>query len=155
MARAAALPGPGMTCMSGNRQFVDTNVLVYAHDVTAGDKHSRARALVEELWNAREGCLSVQVLQEFFVTTTRKIPKPLDAPAAARIIGDLAHWHVHAPTARDVLAAIEIHQRTGASFWDAMILRSAKELGCGTLHSEDLNPGQAYEGVRVRNPFLI
>lgn len=140
--------------MSGNRQFVDTNVLVYAYDVTAGDKHSLARVLMEELWTAREGCLSVQVLQEFFVTTTRKIPKPLDAPAAARIIGDLAHWHVHTPAAGDVLAAIEIHQRTGASFWDAMILRSAKELGCGTLHSGDLNPGQAYEGVRVSNPFL-
>jgi predicted nucleic acid-binding protein len=61
--------------MSGNRQFVDTNILVYAHDVTAGDKHSRARALVEELWDTRQGCLSVQVLQEFFVTTTRKIPR--------------------------------------------------------------------------------
>jgi len=76
--------------MSGNRQFVDTNVLVYAHDVTAGDKHTRARALVEELWETREGPLSVQVLQEFLVTTTRKIPRPLDAPAAARIIDDLA-----------------------------------------------------------------
>jgi predicted nucleic acid-binding protein len=140
--------------MSGNRQFVDTNVLVYAHDVTAGDKHSRARALVEELWETREGCLSVQVLQEFFVTTTRKIPKPLDVPAARRIIDDLAHWHMHAPAAGDVLGAIGIHQRTGASFWDAMILRSAKELGCQLLHSEDLNPGQQYEGVQVRNPFL-
>jgi predicted nucleic acid-binding protein len=126
--------------MSGNRQFVDTNVLVYAYDVTAGEKHSLARVLMEELWTAREGCLSVQVLQEFFVTTTRKISKPLDAPEAARIIGDLAHWHVHAPAAGDVLAAIEIHQRTRASFWDAMFLRSAKELGCGTLHSEDLTP---------------
>ena len=58
------------------------------------------------------------------------------------------------PAVGDVLAAIEIHQRTGASFWDAMILRSAKELGCGILHSEDLNPGQAYEGVQVCNPFL-
>ena len=66
--------------MSGNRQFVDTNILVYAHDVTAGDKHSRARALIEELWGTRQGCLSVQVLQELFVTTTRKIPKPLTAP---------------------------------------------------------------------------
>jgi predicted nucleic acid-binding protein len=140
--------------MSGNRQFVDTNVLVYAHDVTAGDKHSRARALVEELWKAREGCLSVQVMQEFFVTTTRKIPKPLNALAATGIIGDLAYWHVHAPAANDVLAAIEIRQRTGASFWDAMILRSAKELSCGILHSEDLNPDQAYEGVQVSNPFL-
>jgi hypothetical protein len=56
------------------------------------------------------------VLQEFIVTTTRKIPKPLDAPAAAQIIDDLAHWHVHAPAVSDVVAAIEIHQRTGASF---------------------------------------
>ena len=140
--------------MSGNRQFVDTNVLVYAYDVTAGDKHSRARALVNELWDTREGCLSVQVLQEFFVTTTRKIPRPLEAPAAAQIIDDLAHWHVHAPAASDVLAAIDIHQRTEASFWDAMILRSAKELGCQTLHSEDLNPGQEYDGIQVSSPFL-
>ncbi len=139
--------------MSGNRKFVDTNVLVYAHDVTAGDKHSRARALVEELWRTREGCLSVQVLQEFFVTTTRKIPKPLDAPTAAQIINDLAHWHVHAPAASDVLAAIDIHQQTGASFWDAMILRSAQELGCRALYSGDLNPDQIYAGVRVSNPF--
>jgi predicted nucleic acid-binding protein len=140
--------------MSGNRQFIDTNVLVYAHDVTAGDKHTRARALVEELWETRQGCLSIQVLQEFFVTTTRKIPKPLEATAAARIIDDLAHWHVHAPAAPDVLAAIDIHQRTGASFWDAMILRSAKELDCQTLHSEDLNSGQEYDGIQVSNPFL-
>jgi predicted nucleic acid-binding protein len=139
--------------MSGNRQFVDTNILVYAHDVTAGDKHSRARALVEELWGTRQGCLSVQVLQEFFATTTRKIPKPLEAPAAAQIIDDLAHWHVHSPTVADVRAAIDIHQRTGASFWDAMIVRSAQELGCRILHSEDLNAGQEYEGVEVRNPF--
>lgn len=139
--------------MSGNRTFVDTNVLIYAHDVTAGDKHGRARALLEELWDTREGCLSVQVLQEFFVTTTRKIPKPLEAPAAGQVINDLALWHVHAPAARDVLAAIDIHQQTGASFWDAMIIRSAQELGCRTLYSEDLNP-QTYAGVRVSNPFL-
>jgi predicted nucleic acid-binding protein len=140
--------------MSGNRRFVDTNVLVYAHDVTAGDKHGRARVLLEKLWDTRDGCLSVQVLQEFFVTTTRKIPKPLEAPAAAQIIADLAHWHVHAPAAHDVLAAIDIQQRTGASFWDAMILHSAEELGCQTLYSEDLNPGQTYAGVQVSNPFL-
>jgi predicted nucleic acid-binding protein len=88
------------------------------------------------------------------VTTTRKIPKRLGAPAAAQIIDDLAHWHVHAPAASDVLAAIGIHQRTGASFWDAMILRSAKELGCQILYSEDLDTGQDYAGVEVRNPFL-
>jgi predicted nucleic acid-binding protein len=139
--------------MSGNRQFVDTNILVYAHDETAGDKHSRARALVEGLWDTRQGCLSVQVLQEFFVTTTWKLPKPLEAPAAAQIVDDLAHWHVHSPAVADVRAAIDIHQRTGASFWDAMILRSAQELGCQILYSEDLNAGQGCDGVEVRNPF--
>ena len=109
--------------------------------------------LLEELWHTREGCLSVQVLQEFFVTTTRKIPKPLDTPAAAQIIADLARWHVHAPAAPDVLAAIDIHRQTGASFWDSMILRSAQELGCPTVYSEGLNAGQAYAGLRVSNPF--
>jgi predicted nucleic acid-binding protein len=139
--------------MSGSRRFVDTNVLVYAHDMTAGAKHDRARALIEELWNTRQGCLSIQVLQEFFVTTTRKIPRPLHATDAARIIEELAHWHVHAPTAADVLAAIDVHRHAGVSFWDAMILRSAKELGCNIVHSEDLTSGQEYEGVEVRNPF--
>ena len=110
-------------------------------------------ALLEELWHTREGCLSVQVLQEFFVTTTRKIPKPLATSAAAQIITDLARWHVHAPAAPDLLAAIDIHRQTGASFWDSMILRSAQELGCPTVYSEDLNAGQAYAGVRVSNPF--
>lgn len=139
--------------MSGNRLFVDTNVLVYAYDVTAEAKHRLARDLLEKLWHTREGCLSVQVLQEFFVNVTRKIPKPLEAPVAAQIIADLGHWHMHAPVPADVLAAIGIHQRASVSFWDAMILRSAKQLGCQALYSEDLNPGQAYEGVRVDNPF--
>lgn len=139
--------------MSGNRQFVHTTVLAYAHDVTAGDKYGRARALVEQWRETRQGCLSVQVLQEFFVITTQKIPRPLDAPAAARIIDDLAHWHVYVPAAVDVLAAIDIHQRAGTSFQGAMILWSAKELNCQTLHSEDLNSGQEYEGIQVRNPF--
>ena len=140
--------------MSGDRQFVDTNILVYAYDVTAGEKRDRARALVEDLWQTRQGCVSVQVLQEFFITTTRKIPRPLDVPSAAHIIDDLAHWHVHAPGAGDVLAAIGIHQRTGTSFRDAMILRSAKELACQIVHSEDLGPGQDYEGVQVSNPLM-
>ena len=87
------------------------------------------------------------MLQEFFVTTTRKIPKPLGAPAAAQIIGDLAHWHLHAPAAGDVLAAIDIHQRTGASFWDAMILRSAKET---RLRYPALGGSQPRPGIRGR-----
>ena len=139
--------------MSGNRRFVDTSVLVYAHDDSAGGKRDQARALVEQLWESRDGCLSVQVLQEFFVTVTRKIAKPLTPETARQITADLAHWFVHAPAGDDVLAAISIHQETGISFWDALIVRSAAEIGCTLLYSEDLNPGQEYSGVRVENPF--
>ena len=139
--------------MSDNRRFVDTNILLYAHDASAGTKGDQARALVEQLWESRDGCLSLQVLQEFFVNVTRKIAKPLNADTAKEIIADLSHWHMHVPAADDVMGAIGIHQRAGISFWDSMIVRSAAEMGCALLYSEDLNPGQDYFGVRVENPF--
>jgi predicted nucleic acid-binding protein len=138
--------------MSGNRRFVDTNILVYAHDESAGVKRDQARSLVEQLWESRDGCLSVQVLQEFFVSVTRKIAKPLDAETAKEIVADLSRWHVHVPASGDVLGAIGIHQSTGISFWDAMIVRSAAEMGCDVLYSEDLNTGQEYSGVLAENP---
>jgi len=139
--------------MSGNRRFVDTSILVYAHDESAGAKRDQARTLLGQLWESREGCLSVQVLQEFFVTITRKIAKPLGTETAKEIIADFSRWHVHVPAAGDVLGAIGIHQRTGISFWDAMIVRSAAEMGCTALYSEDLSPGQEYSGVRAEDPF--
>jgi predicted nucleic acid-binding protein len=141
--------------MSDNRSFVDTNILVYAYDTTAADKRDRARGLLAHLWDSGEGCLSVQVLQEFFVSLTRKVAKPLDPASAAAIIADFSRWQVHSPGPDDVLSAIDSHRRHDISFWDAMIVCSAASLGCQTLHSEDLNPGQLYDGVRVRNPFLV
>jgi predicted nucleic acid-binding protein len=140
--------------MNDSRSFIDTNVLVYAYDTTAGAKRERARSLLADLWRSGDGCLSVQVLQEFFVNVTRKVPRPLDPEPAAAIIADLSRWRVHSPDAGDVLAAVDLHRRDGISFWDAMILRSASTLGCRTLYSEDLNHGQRYDGVQVRNPFV-
>ena len=93
------------------------------------------------------------MLQEFYVTVTRKVARPLPIAEAARIVADLSVWKIHAPQAEDVLGAIEIQQRYGIAFWDAMVVRSALRLGCQTLWSEDLNPSQAYEGVTVINPF--
>ena len=139
--------------MSGNRLFVDTNILLYAHDDSAGGKRDQARALVEQLWESRDGCLSVQVLQEFFVNVTRKIAKPLDAGAAKEIVADFSRWYLHVPAADDVLAVIGIHQRAGISLWDAMIVRSVAEIGCAVLYSEDLNADQKYSEIRVENPF--
>lgn len=141
--------------MSGDAagEFVDSNVLVYAHDATAGAKAVRARALIEELWQSERGCLSMQVLQEFFVTVTRKLPRPLDARRAAEIIEQLSHWRVHSPVPDDALEAIELHLRARVSFWEAMVVRSAQQLGCCVLWSEDLTAERTYSGVLVRNPF--
>jgi predicted nucleic acid-binding protein len=134
-------------------QFVDTNVLIYAHDVSARAKYARARELLERLWDSAEGCLSIQVLQEFYVNVTRKVARPLEPETAAQIITELSVWQVHRPSVEDVLDAIRLQDRYRLSFWDAMIIASAIQLGCKTVWSEDLNPGQVYDQVTVLNPF--
>ena len=134
-------------------QFVDSNILVYAYDPTAGAKHEQAKALVAQLWASRRGCLSIQVLQEFYGTVTRKVARPLTGDVAAGIVADLAAWRVHTPVTEDVNQAIATHRRYEISLRDAMVIRSAARLGCSTLWSEDLSSGQIYAGVRVLNPF--
>jgi predicted nucleic acid-binding protein len=143
--------------MSANAglQFMDTNILVYAHDRSAGSKHERALELMEGLWENHLGCLSLQVLQEFYVVTTQKIARPLEPETVTRILRDLTQWHVHAPIAEDVLGAIGLQQQYKVSFWDAMILWSAQQLGCSILWSEDLSEGQAYGDLKVLNPFKV
>ncbi|MFN2591970.1 MAG: PIN domain-containing protein [Candidatus Dormibacteria bacterium] len=139
--------------MSAELQFLDTNILVYAHDTTAGDKRLRALELMSELVTTGNGAVSVQVLQEFFVTITAKVPNRLAAHVAASVVAGIGRLPLHTPDLADVLAAIEVHERLQLSFWDAMIVRSAERLGCALLWSEDLFPGERYEGVELRNPF--
>jgi predicted nucleic acid-binding protein len=134
-------------------EFVDTNVLVYAHDRSAGEKHELARLLLERVWQDRNGCISLQVLQEFYVTVTRKVSRPLSGADAAQILKDLSAWRLHTPTMPDLLDAVALQQRYQISLWDAMVILSAQRLNCGILWSEDLNAGQSYAGVRVQNPF--
>lgn len=134
-------------------EFVDTNVLLYAYDATAGARHEAAVALLDRLWKEQAGALSVQVLQEFFVNVTRNVAVPLAPEQATARLRSLARWRVHSPLADDVIAAAAWSARHQLSFWDAMIVRSAAELRCATLWSEDLNDGRAIEGVQVRNPF--
>ncbi len=135
------------------RVFVDTNVLLYSFDTSAGAKRDRALALVGNLWRVGNGCISVQVMQEFYVNATRKLRTPLELATAARIIVSLSRWEVHSPTPEDVLGAVTLHAQAQLSFWDAMILTSASKLGCTVLYSEDLNAGQHIAGVQVVNPF--
>jgi len=137
-------------------QFIDTNILIYAHDSSAGAKHTQAKELLQRLWETEEGCLSIQVLQEFYVTAaTRKISQPLKPEQASEIIAAVGTWRVHQPTVEDIQEAIVIQERYQISFWDSMIIRSAICLDCHLLWSEDLNAGQQYERVQVLNPFSV
>jgi predicted nucleic acid-binding protein len=132
-------------------EFVDTNILIYAFDRSAGDKHRIAVDLMTRLWTERRGCISLQVLQEFYVASTRKLKLPTDE--AASQVRRLGLWRVHRPLVNDILAAIELHQRHSVSFWDALILRSAQASQCSVLWSEDLQNGQRWGNLEVRNPF--
>jgi predicted nucleic acid-binding protein len=136
------------------KHFVDTNVLVYAHDRGAGRKHDVARSLVTQLWQDRSGVLSTQVVQEFYVNVRRQAASPLTAAEAERLIEDYLTWEIVVNDGASVLRAIYIERRFKISFWDALIVQAANAAGTAVLHSEDLNHGQAYGTVEVCNPFL-
>jgi len=135
-------------------QFVDTNILIYAHDTQAGIKYKKSKALLQKLWDSQRGFLSIQVLQEFYINITRHVAKPLNSDQATEIISSLSVWKVHSPTTVDVQNAIRCHQKYKISFWDAMIIQSASQLRCDQIWSEDLNHDQTYDGVKVVNPFI-
>ncbi|MDA8064442.1 MAG: PIN domain-containing protein [Thermaerobacter sp.] len=134
-------------------EFCDTNIVIYAYDVTAADKHLAAKELLSRLWRKGNGAVSVQVLQELFVTLTRKLPLPLPWEKARGIVADLASWHTVAPDGPSVLAAIDLAAQHHLSFWDAMIVTAAQKAGADVLWTEDLNAGQNFGGVAVSNPF--
>ncbi|HYM08681.1 MAG TPA: PIN domain-containing protein [Terriglobales bacterium] len=134
------------------RSFFDTNVLVYADDKAAPAKQRRALEVVAEHRRAGTGVVSLQVLQEYFVTVTRKLG--VEARIARRKVELLAEFDVAAPDVTDILAAIDLHRLHGFSFWDALVLRAAKQAGCGVLLSEDFQESREFDGVRVVNPFL-
>lgn len=132
--------------------FVDTNILLYAHDVDAGDKHLRAVKALEQLWTDRMGVLSPQVLQEFYVNVTRKLAKPLAKSTARRVMETYSIWAIET-SSEDVLAACRIEEEARISFWDALICASAAKAGAEKIYSEDLNPGQRIAGLRIENPL--
>jgi len=133
------------------RTFFDTNVLVYADDKAAPAKQRRALDLIAEHRRARTGVVSLQVLQEYFVTVTRKLH--LDPRIARRKVELIAEFDVVFPEVADILAAIDLHRLHGVSFWDALVLRAAKQAGCSILLSEDMQGNREIDGVQIVNPF--
>ncbi len=139
--------------MSGDKLFVDTNIIIYAYDITAGNKHKIAADILGDLWNSGLGVVSTQVLQEFFVNVVRKIPRPVDIKLAKDIIRDFLKWNVVINNGESILDAIDICERYGYSFWDSMIIEAAIKGGAKFLISEDLQDGRMINGITIRNPF--
>jgi predicted nucleic acid-binding protein len=134
------------------KYFVDTNILIYAHDRDAGVKHERARQLIEHLWTTGQGALSTQVLR-LCVNLRRRVAHPLPSDDIAKLIEDYLSWEIVINTPQAIIAALEIEARYKISYWDALILHAAESCGAAILYSEDLSHGQRYGAVEVVNPL--
>ena len=136
--------------MSG-RFFLDTNILVYADDLDAGEKQERAREILQDALISNSGVVSTQVLQEFFVITTRKLG--VEASIARRKVELLSRLDLVLVRLDLILGAIDLHRLNRISFWDALIVKCAAAAGCSRLITEELHHGQVIDGVQVENPF--
>jgi predicted nucleic acid-binding protein len=137
-----------------DKYFVDTNILVYAHERSAGAKQQRAKQLLVQLWNSGNGVLSTQVLQELCINLRRKAGNPLSIDDVRLLIRNYSTWEVVTNTPASVLKALDIEMRYKISFWDALIIQAAEEAGASVLYSEDLAAAQFYGTIQVVNPLI-
>ncbi len=133
--------------------FLDTNIIVYAHDRSSGEKYAVAKEILDYLWESRRGVISVQVLQEFFVCVTKKIAKPILTKNARMILDYLSNWQVVVNDRYITLKAIDVLEKYRFSFWDSLIIQAAIHSQAKTLFSEDLPDGQVIMGTKILNPF--
>lgn len=136
-----------------DKVFLDTNIIVYAHDRSSGDKHAVAREIMDYLWESRKGVISVQVMQEFFICVTKKIVKPLLLKNARIILEYLSSWNVVVNDKYITLKAIDLQEKYGFSFWDSLVIQAAVQSQAGVLFSEDLPDGQVVKDLKILNPF--
>ena len=135
-----------------DKVFVDTNVLVYAHDKNGGYKQDVAKAILRDLWDRSFGALSMQVLQEFYSTVTRRVATPLPRESARVIVSQYILWCIET-TPAEISHAFRIEDEARIGFWDAMIVAAAIKAGATRILSEDLSHGQTIAGVKIENPF--
>jgi predicted nucleic acid-binding protein len=141
--------------MAGELEFVDTNVHVYAADLEAGTKRTQALALVNRLWTEQVGATSLQVLHELQNVLSRKVHRPLSPRDALERVEPLSAWALHRPDVADLRQVVALQTKHKLSFWDAMIVNSALELGCTILWSEDLQTGRLFGALTIRSPFSV
>ncbi len=133
------------------REFLDTNILIYAHDGRDPRKQTCARDLIRRLLRERRGVLSLQVLQEFFAAATRKLG--MSSEDARRRIVQYSRFDVVTLGVADLVAAIDLHRLHHLSLWDALVVRAALNGSCTTLHTEDMQSGYVVETLTLQNPF--
>lgn len=143
----------GLADTMPNRDFFDTNILIYAADRSEPEKQFQARRLLNSAMENETGALSAQVLGEFFSVVTRRIPNPLSVEEAEAIIHRTAVLPVVELDWPLVRRAIDTHKKYGISYWDSLIVAAAEKAGCTQIISEDLNSGQSYHGITVVDPF--
>ena len=139
--------------IGAERTFVDTNILVYAHDRDAGERHRIACDALTDLWAGRAGVLSSQVLQEFYNTATRKLRPRMAHAAARRVVVDYSEWCAVTTDPLVIVNGSLLVETHSTSFWDALIIEAAVQSGARYLLSEDLQDGRYFANTQVRNPF--
>ena len=146
-----------MRCIKGDGAlmlvFVDTNVLVYTRDASEPEKQQRAQAWMAALWESRAGRTSVQVLNEFYVTVTRKLSPAMPIADARADVLDLGEWNPVVLTDASLRQAWAVEDRYGLSYWDSLIAAAAQSAGCNYLLTEDLQDGMRLDDATVVNPF--
>ena len=135
------------------KTFIDTNVLVYAHDTDAGARHAAAKTLLAELWDNRNGSLSTQVLQEFYSVVTRKFKPPMPRAKARAIVAAYGEWCDVATEPQLIVAASRLEEEHRLSFWDSLIVQAAIQVGAELLVSEDMQNGRRFGALTIENPF--
>ena len=153
MAQRERFPGREMNYTKG-KFFVDTNLLVYAYDSSAGKKWKTSLEVLSLLWTHRTGVISTQVIQELFVSLTQKVKNPILPETAKEIISDLVQWPLVVNDGKNILRAIDLQIKYHLSFWDSLILQAAITSKSEFLLSEDFQDGQVIESVTIVNPFL-
>ena len=134
--------------------FIDTNILVYAYDKDEKTKNTIAKKILIDCWEKKSGVISTQVIQEFYVTITAKISKKLSIDEARELIKDLLSWPIEQMTPHDIIDATTLQERYGYSFWDSLIIIIAQKSGAEVLYSEDLQNGQKFGDLIIKNPFV-
>lgn len=132
--------------------FIDTNILVYAADMSEPLKSKQSRVIIKTLQNNQVGVISTQILQEFYVAATKKLR--IDPLIAKSIIHNMRNLEIVAVDAELIEEAVDCSVLNRLSFWDALVVVSAEKANCQTLWTEDLNHGQTIRGVKIENPYL-